>query len=186
MESQELKDIAPILHKLKSATSTFKVPKDYFADLEDRLLLPEINSLGEHDKKSAFKTPNDYFADVEDSIMVRIRQIPQYDQAENSQKGVISMQERLRKIIAPLAVAACLVLFFTVFENFKPTDFAKLPSHEISEWLSLEIEEINSLEIAEVYNEVSIDSRTDIKNVPFEKLEDYLTSDTIESIILEN
>jgi hypothetical protein len=186
MKPQELKDIAPLLFSLKTNAIPFSVPNNYFDDLENSML-SQVNLEKQLEKEVAFDMPNDYFNQLEDKVLNHIKaEVPLNSPAQQAERRVISLNQRLKKLFAPMAIAACLVLFFSIFYKSNSADFNSLPNNEISEWLSLEIEEIDTYEIVAVYDKIDIDAYTMIEELPIGAIENYLILNNIESIILEN
>ena len=86
----------------------FRVPENYFNDFEDTLL-SELK-LKETVGKSGFKVPTDYFESLDESVFNAV--------TEKKQTKVINLFS-WKKAVYTTAIAASLILMFTVFYNKK-------------------------------------------------------------------
>lgn len=144
----------------------FKVPETYFKDFEDTLLC-ELN-LREHVSATGFQVPEDYFESLEKSIYNRV--------TKNKQSKVINLLSVKRTVYA-VAIAASLVLMFSVFFNNKESltldniETASIENYILNE--DLETADIASL-------------LTNIDASGFNAVDVNLNSDSLEDYLLEN
>lgn len=116
----------------------YTTPDNYFEEVEDDIFMKLSES--NFTKQIDFTTPEGYFDKIEDEIFTKIK---------SSKKGkVITMSNRLWKII-PLAVAACLLLFFGVyFLDKEQTSNNTLLASDIEEWFDDSLEFSTNSELA--------------------------------------
>ena len=203
MESKELKNIAPELYKLKQLETGFEVPKGYFESLEDGVLLKISTS--NFDKELPFKTPKNYFETIEDKVITTVKSneqennfsIPEnyFETIEdrvfekiNQEPKVINIKTKFVRTFLPIAAAASLLLFLTLklSDNKSPQDhLANLESSEIENWINNGDLELNSFEIASVYEDENFDD-LELNQLNDDKLVEYLNDIDIESLILTN
>lgn len=180
-----------ILRKLKNTDQGFSVPDGYFDALDSKL-----GSLGSTASKDAsertdsadlkddrslvnlkkrgtgFKTPQDYFESFEPKVLT------------NEPGKVVSLKNKTVRIIS-MAIAASVLLFFGIQYNYMtPSSSTQLSLQEedISNWIEMDLVELNSYDIAEAFDDIELDeiSYTD------EELYQYLNDVDLENIILEN
>lgn len=153
-------------NKLNNVKETgFKVPKDYFNNLEDIVL--SHNKLKKLSSHSGFKTPDSYFDTLEDAILSQV------SEKENSK--VISIFSRSNLIYASGIAAAVLLLFnLSLFE--KKTGWEGIEAETVEDFIINE--NIGSYEIAALLidEELNEDTFTDVE----------LSDEAIETYILEN
>ncbi|MBP0903312.1 hypothetical protein ACFSKN_00290 [Mariniflexile gromovii] len=92
------------LHNIKE--TGFKVPKDYFASLEDTIL-SEVK-LQEMVPKSGYKVPDNYFDSLEDNILNTVK---------TQQETKVIKLFTWKKAVYATAVAASLMLLINIFFN---------------------------------------------------------------------
>ena len=151
------------LHNIKE--TGFKVPKDYFNNLEDIVL--SHNKLKKLSSHSGFKTPDSYFDTLEDAILSQV------SEKENSK--VISIFSRSNLIYTSGIAAAVLLLFnLSLFE--KKTGWEGIEAETVEDFIINE--NIGSYEIAALLidEELNEDTFTDVE----------LSDEAIETYILEN
>ena len=67
MKKKEFKNIAPVLHELKSLDNGFRVPTDYLDSFDSNF--KETSILTKFDKTNSFDTPTSYFTNIEDAVI---------------------------------------------------------------------------------------------------------------------
>ena len=152
----------------------FTVPEGYFDRVEGNVLSKlEI----EVPKFASSDVPEGYFDTLEDRVFARIAE-------EENQKSskVISLGARLKKVWAPMAVAASLVLLVTISGIFKsgPGVEGSVTVAEMEEVLN----SFDSYELAEVFSDVDLAANQTINEE--DELLDYLNGTDVESMLLEN
>ena len=205
MTPKEFKNIAPKLHELQALKSGFSTPKDYFGTVEDAVFLKFREET--FDKKTPFKTPENYFSTIESRVFDTIKseekesayEIPKgyFDTVEDNvfkklkpETKVIDFRTRFTKTILPIAAAASLVLFFTFQFLNKSEDntdlFAKIEIAEMENWIENGDIEINSYQIATVYEDTDFEDIELNDQYTDDNLMDYLDDIDVESLILTN
>lgn len=158
--------------------SGFKVPGDYFNNLEDAVF-NKLNSKSKLDtiKNSGFKVPKDYFSTVEDNVFKTIKK-------EEKEVKVVSLWSR-KNILYASGVAAAIVFMISIFNTNKELTFDSLDTELVESYISTY--NINSSDLATLWNE------TDLNDVAFsdyefldESVEDYiLENSTLEDLIID-
>ncbi|WP_242203657.1 hypothetical protein [Aestuariivivens insulae] len=152
----------------------FKVPKDYFNNLEDSLLsnirLKELAS------SSGFKTPELYFESVEEHIVKKT--------IDQEPKKVISIFSKQNLIYVSGIAAAVLLLLTLVVFNHKP-QWNNLDTETVENYII--DENIDSYEIATLLLDDGLKEADFINyNLKDETIETYLLNNSdIEDLILE-
>ncbi|MEH6535719.1 MAG: hypothetical protein V7719_04955 [Psychroserpens sp.] len=155
-------------------TSGFKIPKDYFSQVEEQIL----NEVHLKDKvdTSGFDVPESYFESFEEKIFNKI-------EAETETK-VVSLIG-WKKIIYASAIAAALVLMFNVFFSSEKITFDSLEIASIENYI--EQEDYSNYELASLLTEEELSKDNFIDNeIPENSIEDYLLEHVeIEDLIIE-
>lgn len=143
--------------------TVFKVPETYFKDFEDTLL-SELN-LKEQVSASGFQVPEGYFKSLEESVYSRI--------SKNKQSKVINLFSFKRTAYA-IAVAASLVLMFSVFLNKKESlTLDNIETASIENYILNE--DLETADIASLFSNVDASNLNDMDvNLNSDSLEDYL------------
>ena len=162
MENKNLKNIKQ---------SGFKVPKDYFENLEESLLnSSEINI---DIKESGFKVPDNYFDKVETSILNKTSN-------KTKETRVISLYNK-KTLITSLSIAATILLLLnlSIFDKqitFDSIDNAALETFVLNE-------ELESLDIARL---ISNDNELSNSLLPDSVSDTYLESYLLDSEDIED
>lgn len=176
LETTEDEVIAKIyLQKIvqKNSTSNFNIPTDYFNTIEE-ITLTKLKAEAIAIKNNA-EIPSDYFETFEDRVLTKVKA---------SQK-VISLKQ-IAKYMAPLAVAASLLLFFILNTNTKKVTFDSLATSEIEQFIESGLVDINAITLAETFSEIDLSTNNLTNTISDEEVLDYLTVEDIENIIFEN
>lgn len=184
-----------ILDILKEKGTGFSVPKGYFDDIENTIVSKIVTE--KLPAKDGFTTPQDYFTSVEDSVFEKVtnESVPKryFETLEDrvfekiqkeKQPKIISLNSRIRKFWLPLTIAASLlVIVMLQYNTSTKTLTPKIASTEVDALIEDDYIDLNSYEIAEVFNDVSL-----TENETEEELDalDYINGTEIESLILEN
>jgi len=157
--------------------SGFKIPKDYFNDLEDEIMntinakdaLESIDSTG-------FELPENYLNSVEDAVFNKL--------SKNKNSKVISIFNRRNLLYLSGVAAAALLLFSLIFNNNNIT--IENINIELVETYIIN-EDIDSYDIAALLNDDELEYALGIQNtIMDESLEDYLLENTtIEDLLIE-
>ncbi len=206
MTQEDFKNIAPKLYELQQHNSGLSVPKNYFETVENAV----FSRLSEDKlvKKIPFKTPKNYFFTIEDRVFDNLKSkkrenayaIPKdyFDTVEDNvfkklqtETKVIDFKTRFIKTLLPITVAAAtLLLFFTLQllnnSNDNTDLFAKMEISEIENWIENGNFEINSYQIASVYEDADFEDIELNQQYNDDNLMDYLNDIDVESIILAN
>jgi len=185
MTTKELKNIAPILASMQNKGTGFKVPETYFDTVETALtdkIVPA--SLPNHD---GYIIPENYFDSVEKKVFSKLGEYANKEQRESEVsfdtfediKIERITQKKENKIFSikkhwiPVAVAASLVLLFSIYNPFafkKNTEIA-----EVTQWIEAGNLDLDSYEIAEFFG-------TDLESL---ELENTINTESLENYIKE-
>ncbi|WP_372756613.1 hypothetical protein [Mariniflexile sp.] len=153
------------LHNIKD--TGFKVPKDYFASIEDTIL-SEIK-LQESVSKTGYKVPENYFSTLEDKIIKAV-------EPKKDTKVIKLITWRKASYIA--AVAASLILFINIFVNntketitIETVDTASIENYFIDE-------DLEATEFASLFTDEDL---MDVKLI-----HDGYSSEIIENYVFDN
>jgi hypothetical protein len=183
-----------ILDEIKKSGAGFSEPKGYFEDMEDRLVVNlsldkakkvqsksaelimhklKPNKLDVIGKSHGFTTPAGYLdEDVKQLIIPRTKKI--------NSLNYLGLSKWLN-----LSIAASILLFIGLgFYLSRNTNIkmAELNTDEIENWIDTDLVSFNSFEIAELFEDVELES--DLYSD--EEVEAYLDNIDIENIILDN
>lgn len=151
------------LHNIKKPG--FKVPKDYFDNLEE-VLLSDIK-LRETISTSGFKTPKDYFKTLEEHVIEKV--------SKKETTKVISLISR-RNIVYISSVAAAILLLFNLSIFNKDTGWSTLDAKTVENYMIYD--DVSSFEIA------SLLSEDDLKEENF--VSNNLNTENVETYLLNN
>lgn len=164
--NNELKHSEIFLRSKIGEKNGFSTPENYFDGIEDSL----SSALSENNfpKETSFNVPTDYFANLENEILAKVT-------SKVKEVKVISLKQRVLQFI-PVAVAASFLLFIGINtfskENATIND---ITSEELSSWFDNNSENLNSEELAMVFEPDDFDenelSDTTIDEI---NLEEYL------------
>jgi hypothetical protein len=199
MTPKELKNMAPKLFEIKNLKNSFCVPKKYFDAIEVNIKSSIFSDSLENE--STFKTPKNYFDALESSVLEKIKRedksVPEnyFETLEdkifekiNTKNKVISINQRFLKKFAPFAVAASIVLVFTLqyFNNTEVNKYAAVNGDNIELWLNNEELNFNDIELAYLYEDTEIGGIRVFDIYKEEEVFDYLNDLNVESLILTN
>ena len=205
MTLEGLKNIAPKLHELQQLKSGFSFPKDYFGTVEDAIFSKLLEDT--LDKKTPFRTPKNYFSTIEDRVLESLKSEEKenvyatpkgyFDSVEDkvferlqTETKVIDFKTRFIKKFLPIVAAASLLLFITLQLLNNTTEqkdlFASLETSEIENWIENGDFEMNSYQIAAVYEDTNIEDIELEQEYNDDHLMEYLDDIDLESLILTN
>ncbi len=198
MTPKELKNNAPTLYGLQKLKHGFIIPDGYIETIEEVVL--SLLFLDTLDKKHTFKTPKNYFNSVESSVFEKIADenavIPEdyFNTIEDkvfkkigNEPKVISIKRNLILKFVPIAIAASILLIFTLqlFNSTNTNQFTTLNTSEIEQWISNGEIDIEAYEIASIYNTINIEDLTIYNDYQEDEILNYLNEIDVASIILE-
>ena len=152
-------------------TTGFKVPKDYFQNLEGNIMdtfkldktLKGINTSG-------YKTPKDYFDTLEDVVLTNIK--------DEKNPKVISLFSKQRLVYISGVAAAVLIMFSVFWNNTTETSLETIDDELVENYF---IDQgINTYEIASLLTDDN-----DI-NLDIELFDESFNDDSLENYLLEN
>nr|WP_321223095.1 hypothetical protein [uncultured Psychroserpens sp.] len=156
-------------------TSGFKVPKDYFSQVEEQIL-GEVR-LKDKVNSSGFNVPDAYFNTLDNKIISNV--------TKQQETKVIPLFKR-RNIAYALTIAASIILMFNVFYNTNDElTFSSIDTASIEDYLV--DENYTSYDLSELltYEELSKDNFID-NRISQDQLEDYLlNSSNLEDFLIE-
>lgn len=153
----------------------YSVPEDYFDGIENSVL----DKLGKKTATiEASDIPEGYFDTLEDRVFEKLKQANDVKEVK-----VISLGERFKKALAPLAVAATIALLFMIGYN-RPIAPLEGDGLIVEELIEENLIDLNSYEIAEVFSDVDLATSETISEE--DVLLDYLNGTDVESMLLEN
>jgi hypothetical protein len=204
MKKDKLHKIAPILSEISKENSIFKVPENYFNEIEDVIFAElKTEAIQQKTKKLSFTVPQNYFNTVENITISKLKAevlhkqqseaipINYFDTLEDKvfakikTKQKIILLKNITKFVAPIAIAASLLLIFTLNFKQQTISFDSLATSEIEQFIELGLIDFDSESLATVYN---IEIPTDNLTISLSNNEvlDYLTDEDLESLIYEN
>ncbi len=190
MTPKEFKHIAPILANLKGKGTGFKHPKSYFEEIDSQIksrlfvgLLPD-----EHGYKVLSKSLKEKSIQTkENSSLSAIRNVPKdyFDTFEKRlskrlDSETLAKSNLFKRYWSPMAIAASLVLFISLFNPFSQGN--EMTANEMEAYFEEGILEVDSYEIAAIYS-LELESLTLTDQISTDDIESYLLSEIDESIL---
>ncbi len=166
--------------KIESSSSEiFSTPSAYFETVEDRVITKlKAEALGNTDSQPV---PDNYFENFEEKVLERLN-------IEHQEKkiNVISLQN-WKKIVVSIAVAASLILIFTIGnKQQKEVTFENLALSEIESALEDNFLGYNSETILEIFPELEASlADLDLEFSDHDNLESYLYEVDLSNILYE-
>ena len=153
----------------------FRVPLGYFETFDDQMINKwDALTNGLPDKlEHGFTVPSGYF----DKALVGL----QVDKPVGS-KRVIKL---FSKKVISLSVAASIMIFIgikTLSNDAAPASFSDYSSEELLSWLETDAIDVNSYDIAEVFDNLSVDD----EYYSDEIILDYVADSDLEELLIEN
>ncbi|MBI9041472.1 hypothetical protein [Lutibacter sp.] len=206
MKTKKLHKIAPKLSSIKKDTG-FNVPENYFDSFEDGVFA-EIskNKVAKIKNTNNFKTPDNYFDSIEDLVITKLKSellqnknnlTPEnyfetiedrvLSKLEKKQK-VISLRKNTLKYAASFAIAASLALVFILnpSKNGSEITFDSLETSEIEQLIQNGIIEVNTVTLSSAFPDFDVENSLDNNSISNEDLLNYLGSENLENLLLEN
>lgn len=204
MKKHKLHKIAPTLNKV-SKESGFKVPNAYFEVVEAAILskIKEEEIENKFDKNT-FKTPDEYFDTIEDVVLAKLKaesiqnekelQMPKdyFDSVEDNvmtkikeSKKVISLKT-VTKYLAPMVIAASLLLIFVLNSSPETVTFDSLAISEIEQLIDEGILDIDTDLVTATFTDVELQTEEFNSFISENEALDYLTDEDLEMLLYEN
>ncbi len=204
MKKQKLHKVAPLLNSI-SKKSGFTTPNDYFDTLEiDILSKIKTEELNSEIDKNTFKTPDAYFDTIEDIVIAKLKaesfqnkeniEVPNnyFDTLEDTvisklkpPKKIISLKT-VSKYLAPIAIAASLLLIFTLNTNKDKVTFDSLATAEIEQFIDYGIIDIDTQTLASTFSDIEIKTEEFDLSLTDSEVLNYLTDEDLETFIYLN
>jgi len=206
MKKKDLYKIAPKLSEISLKKSGFEIPSNYFETIEDGVIATlKTENLQDKINSKTFITPENYFNSIEDIVITKLKAealnnknkntIPEdyFKTLENKviseikkTPKVISLKSKFIKYVAPIAIAASLLLVFVLNNTSTNVTFASLSSSEIENWIDNGSIDIDALTIASLYPEIELNDEIYSDSLTNEEVLEYLYQENLEGIIYEN
>ena len=157
--------------KLNNIKNTgFKVPKDYFQNLEDTIMdTIKLDEALQNEGNSGFKAPDGYFDSLEDVILTKIK--------DDKKPKVVSLFNK-QTLMYISGVAAAVLIMFNVFWNSSDTTIDTIDAELVENYI---IDQgINTYEIASLLTD---DSEV---NLDIELFDETFNDDSLEDYLFEN
>lgn len=193
------------LTKNQVKTTGFKIPMDYFDAIENDVISKLKTE--KFSKKNSFKIPDDYFNSVEDIVVTKLKAeaiqknnttvIPDnyfdkiednvFNKLKSEKKAKIITLKTFTKVMAPIAVAASLLLFVYLNTTSKNYSFDSISTAAIENYFENGENDVDILSIASLYTEDELknDEIYD-STVTDSVIVNYLSEENLDEIIYEN
>jgi len=206
MKKEDVHKIIPELSEISLKKTGFELPENYFETVEDTVIATlKTENLQNKINSKTFKTPDNYFDSIEDIVLAKLKaealqnknnsQIPEnyFETLETkviseikTAPKVISLKTKLTKFIAPIAIAASLLLVFVLNNNSTTVSFESLAVTDIESWIDNGSIDIDALSIASIYPDIELDTKIYSVSLTDEEVLDYLYEENLEELIYEN
>ena len=175
MKKENLHKIAPKLSNIALEKTGFGIPKNYFNDFEDIVIAKLKAEVIQYDPKKG-NVPENYFASLEDTVLTKIKAF----------QKIISIKRRIVKFAVPIAVAASLLLIFTVTNNKNTVTFESLAISDIENWINNGTIDIDASSIASIYPDIELNNDYFSSSISDNEVLEYLYEEYLDEIIYEN
>ena len=206
MKKEDVHKIIPELSEISLKKTGFELPENYFETVEDTVIATlKTENLQNKINSKTFKTPGNYFNSIEDIVLAKLKaeviqnkndnQIPEnyFETLETkviseikTAPKVISLKTKLTKFIAPIAIAASLLLVFVLNNNSTTVSFESLAVTDIESWIDNGNIDIDALNMASIYPDIELDTKMYSVSLTDEEVLDYLYEENLEELIYEN
>jgi hypothetical protein len=160
----------------KKPSNSFKVPDDYFITIEDVVLSKLKAEVLQVKNNKETKIPENYFESIEDQVLTKLK-------AKSTEKK-FSLTNVI-KYVAPIAIAASLLLIFVLKSKPETVTFDNIATNEIVQFVENGFADLDTDNIVTIYSDVELsDNFTTL--VSEEEAYDYLDEIDVESLIYEN
>jgi hypothetical protein len=193
------------LTKSQIKTSGFKVPIDYFDEIENDVI-SKLNT-EKFSKRNNFNVPNDYFNEVEDIVVAKLKAeaiqkndatiIPDnyfdkiedkvFNKLKSEKKSKVITLKKFTKFIAPIAIAASLLLLVYLNTTSKKYTFDSISTAAIESYFENGGNDVDVLSIASLYTEDELKNEEIFDSTVTDSVVvNYLSEENLEEIIYEN
>lgn len=192
------------LSKNSVKATGFKIPMDYFKTIEGEVISKLATE--KFTKKHNFAIPHDYFNSLENIVITKLKaesiqknktdEIPSnyFNEIENKIINKLESKKRskvvslktITKIIAPIAIAASLLLLVYLNSTSKPFTIDSLSTASIENYFENGQNNIDILSIAALYTVDELNKESFDTNITNAEVENYLSEEDLEEIIYEN
>lgn len=208
MKNKKLHKIAPILSSLKSKTTGFKVPDDYFEEIDNSVIATlKMEALQFNLEESSFKTPEDYFNTVEDIVISKLKSEVLYknetteipndyfttveeiilaETKTNSKKTLF--KNKVIQFIAPISVgiAASLLLIFTLKNTTENVNFDSIAVSEFENLIDNGIIDLDEISLTTTFNDTDLNFSDFSNSLTENEVLEYLSEKDVESFMYDN
>jgi len=204
MNQEELHKIAPTL-SLIPKTSSFEVPEYYFDEVENTVLSKwKLDALDLKKDTSIFKTPANYFDNLETVVISKLKAEKAQLEQENripkdyfetiedrvfetlkSERKTISIKT-IGKFLAPIAIAASLLLIFMLNSTNETVTFDSLATAEIEQFIDYGMIDIDEQTLARAFDDLEYQTEELITSLSDNETLEYLYDEDLEIIMYEN
>lgn len=203
MKKEEVHKMAPTLSKIGHKDRGFNVPSTYFNTVEDGVFA-EINTSKLNTDKPIYKTPDTYFETVKNSVVTKPKAQTFYNEITHSiPEGYFETLEdqvfnkiektskvrtltKLSKYVAPIAIAASLLIIFILNSTSNNITFETLATSEIEEFIENGNIYYDAESLASIFPEVTIEDTNYISTLSDSAVLNYLNEKDLETLIIEN
>jgi hypothetical protein len=193
------------LTKPQVKTSGFKIPMDYFDEIENDVI-SKLNT-EKFSKRNNFNVPNDYFNEVEDIVVAKLKAeaiqkndaiiIPDnyfdkiedkvFNKLKSEKKSKVITLKKFTKFIAPIAIAASLLLLVYLNTTSKKYTFDSISTAAIESYFENGGNDVDVLSIASLYTEDELKNEEIFDSTVTDSVVvNYLSEENLEEIIYEN
>jgi len=159
---------------LKKRGSGFKTPENYFKTVEDTVVMKLAMDKFPEDEPG-LDVPKGYFDSIEEKVFRKI-------QHEATQEPkIINLPSKWFKVVVPIAIAASLLLILVLNYTGETYSIENVAASDIEEWIEEDLILLDSYEIAELYDDISLENEFSIDDL---NVLDYVNGTDIESILL--
>ena len=204
MKKVKLHTIAPTLSEI-STKSGYTVPNAYFESIEDGVMAKmKLSNFDNKLKENKFKTPERYFDNLEDIVLTKLKaeaihkdntgEIP-FDYFETFEDTVIDKLNTSKKVytlknitkyIAPIAIAASLLLLFILNTKQETVSFDSLAITEIEALIDEGIIDADTDLLAIAFSDIELTTEYQNSFLTDTEALDYLSDEDLEMLMYEN
>ncbi len=206
MKKENLHKIAPKLSEIILCKNSFKIPKNYFNTVEDAIIA-ELKTENFKNKTTTktVKIPKNYFNSIEDIVIAKLKAktlqkdntttVPKnyFETIENTILNKINVKpkatlfkNKIVKLVAPIAIAASILVAFILKNNTNTITFSSLATSEIEYWITNESTTIDALSIASIFPDIELNRNNLESLITTEEFLEYLNQEDLEEIFYEN
>jgi hypothetical protein len=207
MKKEDLHKIAPKLSKIILDKTGFEIPENYFETVEEGVIAElKAKNLPKKIPAEIINLPENYFNSIEDIVIARLKAeavkndnehtiLPDdyFDSIEEvvltkikSEPKVISLKSNILKFVAPIAIAASLLLIFILNYSTNAVSFDSLAISEIENWIDNGTIDIDASSIASMYPDIELNDDYFSSSISDTEVLEYLYEEDLDELIYEN